>query len=63
MSKIRLVYVEVEPVYRHLNSIYQLGSENDKYTTWCPHEENHLPVIMEAANACIAFEVIIHHHP
>ncbi len=38
-----------------------LGSENDKYATQCPYLENHLPRIVEAANACITFEVMIHH--
>ncbi len=26
------------------------------------HIKNHLPMIEEVANACIIFEVIIHHH-
>ncbi len=40
----------------------QMGRENDKHAIWCPHVENHLEVIEEAANACITFDVIIHHH-
>ncbi len=39
----------------------ELGSTNDEYAIRCPHVENHFPVIEEAANACITFEVIIHH--
>ncbi len=36
------------------------GNENDKYAIWCPHVENHWPVIEEAVHAyIITFEVII----